>query len=53
MLLDYHEPPEFISVERKDILYANKKRTELANSWYRPRNNLILRVKAIMKNRST
>ena len=53
MLLDYHKPPEYISVERKDILYANKKRTELANSWHRPRHNLILRVKAIVKNKST
>jgi hypothetical protein len=50
--LDYHKPPEFASVSSQEILYAKEKRMKLLNSWRMPREDVLLRAKDIIKNKS-
>ncbi len=50
--LDYHKPPEFSSVSSQEILYAKEKRMKLLNSWRMPREDVLLRAKDTIKNKS-
>ncbi|MHB1709714.1 MAG: lyase family protein [Thermoplasmataceae archaeon] len=52
MPLDYHKPPEFTSVGGQEILYAKEKRLKLFNSWHAPREDVLLRAKDIITNKS-
>ena len=52
ILLDYHQPPEFASVGSQEILCAKEKRMKLLNSWRMPREDVLLRAKDLIKNKS-